>query len=50
MSKEKLTIQEKAKELGIKEENLELGLKKDKKNVEEAINKAYNFKFKKKGA
>ena len=46
MTKEKLTIQEMAKEIGIKDENLKLGLSKDKKNVEEAIKKAYNFKNK----
>ncbi len=44
MVKEKLTIQEMAKDIGVKEEHLEAGLKsKDKANVEEAINKAYAF-------
>ena len=42
------TIQEMAKELGIKDENLKVGLSKDKKNVEDAIKKAYTFKFGKK--
>ena len=40
------TIQEMADDIGIKKENLEEGLKKDKKNVEEAIKKAYAFKNK----
>lgn len=40
------TIEEMAEDIGIKKENLELGLKKDKKGVEEAIQKAYNFKNK----
>lgn len=44
MVKEKLTVQGMAEELGIKKENLELGLKKDKSAMEDAINKAYNFK------
>ena len=51
MVKEKLTIQDMAKKLGIKDENLEAGLNsKDKTGVEEGIRKAYNFKFKNKGA
>lgn len=38
-------IHEMAEKLGIKKENLELGLKKSKKDVEDAIEKAYKFKF-----
>lgn len=45
MSKEKLDVYTKAEKLGIKKENLEEGLKKDKKAMEEAVNKAYKFKF-----
>jgi len=47
MTKEKLDVYEKAEKLGIKKENLEMGLKKDKKGMEDAINKAYTFTFKK---
>ena len=43
----KLDVYEKAEKLGIKKENLELGLKKDKKAMENTIDKAYSFKFKK---
>lgn len=47
MVKEKLTIQEMAKEIGVKEENLNAGLKGNtKKGVEEGIRKAYEFKMK----
>ncbi len=44
----KNSINEMAEELGIKKENLDKGLKgKHKKHVEDAINKAYAFKTKK---
>lgn len=48
MSKEKLTIQEMAEKLGVKKENLEVGLKTSTKATEEAIKKAYDFKFNRK--
>ena len=47
MAKEKLGIKEMAKKLGIKDENLEAGLKTSPKATEEAVKKAYAFKFKK---
>lgn len=45
MAKE--TVQEMADKLGIKKENLKLGLEKDAKAMEDAVKKAYEFKFKK---
>lgn len=47
MPKEKLDIPEMAEKLGIKKENLEVGLRTNPKATEEAISKAYDFKFKK---
>ena len=43
----KKDIKEMAEELGIKKENFEAGLKKDKKHMEDAINKAHAFMNKK---
>ena len=47
MTKEKSDVHAMAEQLGIKKENLELGLKKDRKSMETMVQKAYDFKFKK---
>ena len=44
----KSDIHEMAEKLGIKKENLEVGLSLSPKATEEAIKKAYDFKFKRK--
>lgn len=42
---QKLDVHEMAAKLGIKEENLQEGLKHSQKATEEAVKKAYDFKY-----
>ena len=44
MAKQK-DIYSMAEKLGLKKENVDLGIKKNQKGTEEAISKAYAFKF-----